>query len=217
MSEGITRRAFAAAAAGVAGIRVARGAGAREKVVILLLGAPGSGKTTQAKNLSRKYNVPALSMSDILKKESGWVKTELKKNLGAHLASGDLVNDEMANSLVEKYISKGKALDGFILDGYPKTARQAEYLEATLLRRGLPEPLVLHLAVPDNIAIERMERRGRADDKPEIIKGRLADYHAEEKFLLNRYRSRLRTVDGTPAEAAVWREIEKALATPAGR
>ncbi len=179
----------------------------KQQFVILMLGAPGSGKTTQAKNLSQKYKLPVISMSKILKKESGWVKTKLKTGLKAHLASGDLVNDEMANSLIEKYISKGKAVDGFILDGYPLTVKQAEYLEATLKERGLPLPIVIHLKVPDSVATQRMLHRQRADDKPEIIERRLADYHAEAKFILNRYGDRVRTVDGTPSRQKVWLQI----------
>ena len=74
----------------------------------------------------------------------------------SQLESGDFVSDEVANTLVGKYISQKKASKGFILDGYPATAKQAEYLEATLEQMGLPDPMVVHLQVPDAVAVDRM-------------------------------------------------------------
>ncbi|MCW5980249.1 MAG: nucleoside monophosphate kinase [Bryobacteraceae bacterium] len=183
-----------------------------EKAVFLLLGPPGSGKTTQARNLSRQYGVPSISMSDILKKEAGWVKTPLKKGMKAHLESGDFVSDELANTLIEKHIAQKRAERGFILDGYPATVKQAEYLENTLKERGLPAPVVIHLEAPDKVVIDRMNNRGRADDNPATIERRIADYHREAEIILARYGSRTRSVDATQSPDAVWRDIRQALA-----
>lgn len=184
---------------------------APEKKVILMLGPPGSGKTTQADNLKRKYGIPSYSMASILKRESGWVKDQYKKSLGVPIATGDIIGDELASQLVEKYITRKEAQNGFILDGYPRNLRQAEYLDATLERLGLPRPMVVHLAVPDAVAVERMRNRNQKQDSPEIIAQRMADYHAEAKFLTGRYKDRLRTVDGTPSRKEVWLQVDGAV------
>lgn len=183
-----------------------------EPMVILLVGPPGAGKTTQAKNLSRKYRIPSIAMSDLLKQEAGWLKTELKKAMRAQMESGDLLNDDEANALITRRIARADAARGFILDGYPISARQAEFLEASLKERGLPPPLVIHLAVPDQVALERMRERGRADDKPGTMEKRLARYHAESRAVLERYAGRrLRQVDGAGSPRQVWADIERAL------
>ena len=201
--------AVAAVAAGL----VAGQPNSSSKLVVLLVGAPGSGKTTQAKNLSRKYRIPSFSMADILKKESGWKKNKLDGQFKAERESGELVNDEVANSLIEKYVWSKETGRGFILDGYPATHKQAEYLEATLDKRGLPRPVVIVLDVPDEIARERMRGRRRADDTPEMIERKLGEYHRESQAIFERYKGeRLKKVDGTKSPQAVWHEIEKALA-----
>lgn len=182
------------------------------KIVILLIGPPGSGKTTQAKKLSGRYGIPSIAMADLLKKEGGWKKSSLSKRMKGPVASGDLVNDEVSTSLIAKRISERDAERGFILDGYPLTAKQADYLEAQLKERGLPSPVVLELNVPDAIALARMEKRRRADDTPETMRRRLRDYHSESKAVLERYRGdQLRTIDGTKSPGELAREIERAL------
>jgi adenylate kinase len=182
-----------------------------DKKVILMLGPPGSGKSTQADNLKRKYRIPSYSMASILGKETGWVKDQYKKSLGLPMATGDIIGDELANQLVEKYITQKEARNGFILDGYPRTIKQAEYLDATLGRLGLPRPVVIHLTVPDAVAVQRMRDRNQKQDKPEMIEQRMADYHAEAKFLTGHYGDRLRAVDGTPSKDKVWLQVDAAM------
>jgi adenylate kinase len=179
------------------------------QTVILLLGPPGAGKTTQAKNLSRKYRIPAISMAEILKKAGG--KVNFNRSLKVPLASGEMVNDEVANQLLQQRITQKDARQGFLLDGYPQTAKQAEYLEAQLKERGLPDPLVLLLEVPDAVALERMSTRGRVDDTPELSRRRLEQYRAEEKLVLERYTRNQKKVDGTPKPPLVWQEIQRVL------
>lgn len=179
------------------------------QTVILLLGPPGAGKTTQAKNLSRKYRIPAISMAEILKKAGG--KVNFNRSLKVPLASGEMVNDEVANQLIHQGITQKDAQQGFLLDGYPQTPKQAEYLEAQLQERGLPDPLVLLLEVPDAVALERMSTRGRPDDTPELSRRRLQQYRAEEKLVLDRYTKNQKKVDGTQKPQEVWQEIQRVL------
>ena len=181
------------------------------KMVVLIVGPPGSGKTTQAKNLSRKYGIPAISMAGILKKEGGG-KGGLNKRLKVQVASGELVNDQAANDLIARRIGRKDALRGFILDGYPATVKQADYLDAALKERGLPPPVVVHLEVPDTVALERMKGRRRADDQPEVMRARLEEYHREAQPVLEHYSGgQLKKVDGTRDERQVWQDIEQAL------
>ena len=184
---------------------------APQKLVILMLGAPGSGKTTQAERLSRKYKIPAFSMATIFRKESGWVKDRYKKSLRLPMATGDVLGDELANQLVEKHIRTKKAQNGFILDGYPRTAKQAEYFERTLSELGLPEPIVIHLDVPEEVAARRLLDRGKRQDKPEMIEARMAEYRAEAEFLMRHYRGRVRRVDGAGSRDEVWRRVQQAV------
>ena len=179
------------------------------QTVILLLGPPGAGKTTQAKNLSRKYRIPAISMAEILKKAGG--KVNFNRSLKVPLASGEMVNDEVANQLIHQRITQKDAQQGFLLDGYPQTPKQAEYLETQLKERGLPDPVVLLLEVPDAVALERMSTRGRADDTPELSRKRLQQYRAEEKLVLDRYTKNQKKVDGTAKPQEVWQQIQRAL------
>ena len=181
-----------------------------DKRVIIIIGPPGSGKTTQAQRLKSKYAIPIVSMSDILKKEGGG-KTALNKALKVQIAAGELVNDEMANDLVRKRIAKKDAARGFILDGYPATAGQANYLEKSLAELGLPAPHVVSLDVPDSVAMQRMASRGRADDDAGLAQNRLTQYRSEERLITERYGKSITRVDGTKSPDEVWAAIEQKL------
>jgi adenylate kinase len=183
------------------------------RLVVLLIGPPGAGKTTQAHKLSRKYSIPSITMADLLKKDAGWGKMGSKKIVKAEVESGELANDETADLLMRKRLLLDDARHGFVLDGYPATAGEADKLDAMLKERGLPAPLIIYLAVPDDVARQRMQRRHRADDSPDMIEHRLADYHKEAAFLLERYREApLHKIDGSQDEQHVWHDIEQALA-----
>ncbi len=183
------------------------------KMVVLLIGPPGAGKTTQARKISRKYHIPSISMSDLLKQDAGWGKAGSKRVLRAQMESGELVDDETANRLVAKRLYLKDAEHGFVLDGYPANAAQADKLAAVLKERGLPQPVVIFLDTPDEVVRERMKKRHRADDTPEMMDHRLREYHASASFLLERYPGeQLKKIDGARSEDQVWRDVEQALA-----
>jgi len=181
--------------------------------VILIVGPPGSGKTTQAKHLSKKYSIPSINMADLLKRSAGFGKAGGgDKALRAQIQSGELVEDSVANDMMRTRLFQKDATEGFILDGYPTTANQAAYLKALLNERGLPTPVVIHLTLADDVARKRMLARDDADDKPAIIESRLAEYHHESDTAVGQFQGDVITIDGTPSEAQVWRAIEQALA-----
>jgi len=152
--------------------------------VILLVGPPGSGKTTQAKLLAKKYGIPAFSMADLLKKQmSAHKKDALSKALAASIASGDVLPDDAASDLIRLHLLRVDLRKGFILDGYPSTAGQAKALDRMLQEQQLPKAVVVVLEAPDDVIRKRMLARGRADDKPEIIDRRIQDFRNEAALL----------------------------------
>ena len=185
---------------------------AETKIVVLLIGPPGAGKTTQAHRISRKYRIPSISMSDLLKQDAGWGKAGSKKVLRAQMESGELVDDDTANRLIGKRLYLKDAERGFVLDGYPANAAQADKLAVVLKERGLPPPVVIFLDTPDDVVRERMKKRHQADDTPEMIDHRLKEYHSNASFLLERYPGdQLKKIDGSRSEDQVWRDVEQAL------
>ena len=180
--------------------------------VILVLGPPGSGKTVNAQKISKRYGIPSITMADLLKQSSGWGKEGSGKKIRAPIESGDLVSDEESIRLLEQRLGKSDANKGFILDGFPLTVKQAEYLENVTRQRGFREPVVVHVTVSDSTATQRMLKRHRADDKPEIIERRQAEYHAQAELVLKRY-PKVVTIDTSGSPAEVWRMVEQGLNT----
>ena len=124
---------------------------------LVLFGSPGSGKGTQAKTLRTCLGVPHISTGDMLR-ESIRLGTEVGQAISATMHAGSLVPDEVVNDLVVWRLSQEDALKGFILDGYPRTRAQAEFLSKWLEARGICQ-LVIHLAVDYNIIIARLTGR----------------------------------------------------------
>ena len=124
---------------------------------LVLFGPPGSGKGTQAKLLMQCLGIPQISTGDMLREhiESG---DSLGREIGALMHAGALVADEKVNALVEERLARPDCAGGFILDGYPRTAQQAEELRRWLIARGIDE-LVIHLLVDYNSLITRLTGR----------------------------------------------------------
>jgi adenylate kinase len=160
---------------------------------ILLLGPQGAGKGTQGKLISAEYSIPHIATGDILRTAMAQ-GTELGARVKPIYDSGGLVPDDIMIELIRERLTADDAADGFVLDGFPRTAVQAEALDEMLEEIGRSLSVVLEFQLNVEVAIERLTRRagqeGRADDTPEAIRRRLALYHELTEPLIEHYRSR---------------------------
>jgi adenylate kinase len=130
-------------------------------LVILLFGPPGSGKGTQARLILDWFKpriVPSISTGDMLRAEMA-AGTPLGLKTQSIITAGGLVGDDLINQVLCSRIGQPDCRDGFLLDGYPRTVEQAEFLDKLLAARGLPPPVVIHLDVPSHVLIGRMVSR----------------------------------------------------------
>ena len=160
--------------------------------MIILLGAPGSGKGTQAELLSKKLNIPIVCMGDIIRNEIK-NKTTLGKEMINYMSKGDLVPDQVINDIFKSNISN--TASDFILDGYPRTINQAKYLQHLELIKEYDTTVIL-IDVPDEILVERLLERKRQDDTKSIIKNRLSIYKKEIEPMISFYEDILIKING---------------------
>ncbi len=184
---------------------------------IIMLGAPGAGKGTQAKQIAAKYSIPHISTGDIFRAniKNG---TELGKKAKSYMDQGLLVPDELTCDLVVDRISQEDAANGYVLDGFPRTIPQAEALTNALNARGEKIDYAINVEVPDSNIVSRMSGRRaclgcgatyhvefnapkkegicdtcggelvlRDDDKPETVQKRLNVYHDQTQPLIEYY------------------------------
>lgn len=187
---------------------------------LVLLGAPGSGKGTQATRLEKELSVPHISTGDLLRaavKAGTVLGLEAKKVMDA----GHLVSDEIVLGMLEERLAKDDAKPGFILDGYPRNLAQVKALDGLLERLGQPLNTVVKLNVPNEEIVGRCEIRfkqqGRADDNPDTVRKRLAVYAEQTAPVAKWYRDHgmLHAVDGVGTLDAVLDRIVAVL--PADR
>lgn len=191
---------------------------------IILLGAPGAGKGTQAEVICNRYNIPAISTGNIIR-EALKTGTEMGLKAKRYMESGALVPDEVVIGIIKERIVKDDCKDGFILDGFPRTIPQAEALD----KMGIVIDKVIDIEVPDEKIINRMSGRRvcekcgasyhleykkpkvegicdacsgtliqRKDDHPDTVKSRLDVYHSETEPLKDYYekQGKLTVVEG---------------------
>lgn len=168
---------------------------------LVLFGAPGSGKGTQATRLKERLGVPHISTGDLLR---GEIKagTELGLKAKGLMDAGQLLPDDIMLGIIEHRLGEPDAKPGFILDGYPRNLAQADALDAVLARIGQPLDVVVKLEVPDSAIIDRcevrFEKEGRPDDNPDTVKRRLGIYADQTAPVADFYKQRgkLQVVDG---------------------
>ena len=184
---------------------------------IIMLGAPGAGKGTQAKKIAAKYNVPHISTGDIFRAniKNG---TELGKKAKTFMDKGLLVPDELVVDLVVDRVNQDDCSNGYVLDGFPRTIPQAEALKEALAKMGQKMDYAINVEVPDDNIVQRMSGRRacvdcgatyhlmyaptrvegvcdncggelilRDDDKPETVLKRLGVYHDQTQPLIDFY------------------------------
>jgi adenylate kinase len=212
---------------------------------LVLLGPPGSGKGTQGERLQEDLELPYYATGDILR-AAVREGTELGRAAKGYMDRGDLVPDDVIVGMIGQRIDSAEADDGFILDGFPRTAPQAEALAEKLEELGRALTAVLLIDVDDEEVVRRLGGRRtcvenghvfhlefsspkeegvcdidgselvvRDDDKPEVIRHRLEQYHAKTAPLIEHYdtRSLLRRIDGASSPESVAEEIRRTLAT----
>lgn len=159
----------------------------------ILFGPPGAGKGTHAGAIAQKYNLKHLSTGELLRAEIV-AGTELGNKAKDLIAAGSLVPDEVVEGMIENAFESIKGVDGFLLDGFPRTLPQAEALDSILSKRGEKVNGVISIMIPDSLVYERIAGRakieGRADDaSPEIIAHRIQTYHSQTEPLKEYYRA----------------------------
>ncbi len=207
---------------------------------LILLGAPGAGKGTQADKVSEHFNIPTISTGNLLR-ETAAGDSELSKKVKELIGSGALVPDEIVVEILKARIAKDDCKNGFILDGFPRTVGQAETLE----NLGVKIDRVISIEVPDEEILTRLTGRRicgdcgatyhtvynapatadvcdkcgkplviREDDKPETIKKRLEIFHSHTEQLKEHYLAKgiLKIVIGQDAVEDTTKETMKALA-----
>ncbi|NYZ63384.1 adenylate kinase [Luteimonas deserti] len=183
---------------------------------LVLLGAPGSGKGTQATRLKEHLQVPHISTGDLLRAEVA-AGTPLGLEAKAIMARGDLVSDDILLGMLEDRFSREDTRAGFILDGYPRNLAQAAALDALLRKLGTPFDAAVQLEVDNEQIIARLAGRaqaeGRADDSPDSVRHRLDVYDRQTAPVIAFYRDhdQLTVVDGVGSLDDVFVRIVTAI------
>jgi adenylate kinase len=159
----------------------------------ILFGPPGAGKGTHAGAIASKYNLKHISTGELLRAEIA-AGTPLGKRAAELIDAGNLVPDEVVEGMIENAFNTITGVDGFLLDGFPRTIAQAESLDSILEKRGEKVNGVISIMIPDSLVYERIAGRakieGRADDaSPEIIANRIKTYHLQTEPLKEYYRA----------------------------
>lgn len=168
---------------------------------LLLIGPPGAGKGTQAERLGAHFGIPAISTGDIFR-ENVKNETELGKKAKSYMDAGENVPDSLTNDLVQDRLNQADCADGFLLDGYPRTAAQVDALEEMLAAQSTKLDAAVELVADVEVVVNRLRQRaidqGRSDDSEDVVRHRLSVYAEQTAPLIEVFQQRglLVTVDG---------------------
>ncbi|MFT5442020.1 MAG: adenylate kinase [Myxococcota bacterium] len=185
---------------------------------ILLLGAPGAGKGTQAALLIKRLGIAHISTGDMLRQAVA-DKTEIGLKAKAVMDSGALVNDDIVIAIAAERLGQEDALKGFVLDGFPRTRAQAEALDTMLAELGRPLERCVAITVDTEAVVQRLLKRaeleGRADDNEATIRERMQVYDNQTAPLLEFYENTgiISEVDGMGSMEEVSARVETALSS----
>jgi len=186
-------------------------------VIGIIFGPPGSGKGTQAARIEDEFRLKHLSTGDILRAEVAR-GTPVGREAGRIMAAGDLVPDTLIVDIVRGLLPEAEEGAGVLLDGFPRTERQAQSLDSMLADEGHRVELVMALDVPEAELIDRILHRaateGRADDTREAITERMREYHKLTEAVLDHYRRQgapVDMIDGTGSPDDVFERIRRVI------
>ena len=183
---------------------------------LLLIGPPGAGKGTQASKLSEVFGIPAISTGDIFR-ENVKNQTPLGLEAKSYMDSGDYVPDSLTNKLVRDRLKNPDCANGFLLDGYPRTADQVSELDSILKETKGSLDAVIQLTADTDEVVRRLAKRaidqGRSDDTEDVIRNRMSVYEEQTAPLITMYAARcfLIMVDGLGEIDDVTNRIVEAL------
>lgn len=179
---------------------------------IVFIGPPGAGKGTQAERMIETYRLAHLSTGDMLRAARD-ARTEVGVKAEGYMSTGQLVPDDIIVAIIRDRLEQPDCRAGYLLDGFPRTIAQAEALDAMLEKRGTPLDAVLQLDVPEEELFRRLAGRGRADDKPEVIRQRLVAYRQQTEPLLDYYRrgGTLQRIDGLGTVDEIFQRVRQVL------
>jgi adenylate kinase len=165
---------------------------------LLLIGAPGAGKGTQATRIAEHFGVTHISSGDLLREHVA-NQTDIGRTAQDYMARGDLVPDSVVLTMLRKPVTEAAASGGYVLDGFPRTVEQAEAAYPIASELGVAVQVAVHLAVDPKLLVERLVARGRdsgrSDDTPEVIQHRIDVYEERTRPLLDYYANRERLVE----------------------
>ncbi|MBT0565720.1 adenylate kinase [Williamsia sp. CHRR-6] len=177
---------------------------------LVILGPPGAGKGTQAEMLSESIGIPHISTGDLFRaniSEGTAIGLEAKRYLDA----GDLVPSQITVDMVRARVAEPDATGGFILDGFPRSTEQADALAEILAEHGTALDAVLSFVVDEDVVVERMLARGRADDTEAVIRNRMQVYISETAPLLDYYGEQVTVIDAIGDVGEVHQRVLRAL------
>lgn len=185
--------------------------------ILILLGAPGAGKGTQAKRIAQTLTIPAISTGAIFRQNMA-DETELGRRAREYMDAGEFVPDTVTNPMVSARLDSPDTAGGYLLDGYPRTLDQAHYLRDALAQKGRDISLVIEIVTDEEEVVQRLLKRAqqesRSDDSEPVIRHRMEVYREQTEPMATYYadQDKLVQVDGMGSVDDVWERILTVLA-----